>query len=243
MKSSHPGAPKPERALPHYVADVPVFATATPVPGRRWRQIILRALLALMLAAVSMALVYMGGLYLFRFLRERGVSDPAADFARLTGLDWPSTAKVIVAEDNHRDLSTGGVMVGPGLGDGTLVIVFDTKPTVVAAWLAGPPPLDSGPWRRGPVPLEILHRFTTSGETAKLAPGSAIPGADVLARSSTIWFVARDSGPSPRAPSTLTAGNLGVDQEPRCVAPPWDNGSLMAIDPLTGRVWISAWNY
>ena len=45
------------------------------------------------------------------------------------------------------------------------------------------------------------------------------------------------------SPTALTAGNLGFDQEPRRHAPDWNNGSLMAVEPGTGRVWNSTWDY
>ena len=83
MNSSHPGAPKPESALPHYDADVPVDARATSVSGSpAVPDTILPALfLRDACRGVDLALVYMAGLYLFRLPRQRGVSDPAADFA------------------------------------------------------------------------------------------------------------------------------------------------------------------
>ena len=109
-----------------------------------------------------------------------------------------------MAKDSHLDLISAASVncLDQGLGDGILVIVFDTKPTVVAAWLAGPPPLDSGPWSTW---------AWTAGDPAQVydlrRDGEAVPGSGrsqyalcSWGWSLTIWFVARDSGASPRAP-------------------------------------------
>src|SRR5262245_58018272 len=76
--------------------------------------------------------------------KDRVVSDPGAEFTKLTGLNWPSDAKIISVGDDH-----GGFN-----GDGEFHLVFETDAKSIRSFLESSPPWQ-GEWVDGPVPTEI----------------------------------------------------------------------------------------
>jgi hypothetical protein len=91
--------------------------------------------------------------------RERGVADPAKDFSSVCHLPWPASARVVAAGDSHSDGGSGSLSgFGPGILDGTLYIVFDADPAVIAKWLSNAPPWGDA-WKDGAVPDLIASNF------------------------------------------------------------------------------------
>lgn len=146
------------------------------------------------------------------------VTNPGGDFVRITGLGWPTPAKVLAVDDDH-----GGFQ-----GEGEFYLVFDASPATLKRWLAGPGPWQAT-WQQGPVPHDVAAHcgFGFRSTEARDAAASrrytqSWDHLRTLLSSKNIWYVAR---------------------ERCCESLRWHNGELLAVDPGTGRVWLSSWDF
>jgi hypothetical protein len=146
------------------------------------------------------------------------VTNPGGDFVKITGLGWPASAKVLAVDDDH-----GGFQ-----GEGEFYLVFDASPETLKQWLARPAPWRAT-WQQGPVPHDIAGHcgfgFRNGGTLDADAEARYAEGWDhvrALLTSKNIWYVAR---------------------ERCCESLRWHNGELLAVEPGTGRVWLSSWDF
>jgi hypothetical protein len=127
------------------------------------------------------------------------VTAPGKDFARMTGLTWTDSAKVLLARDTFGGLKN----------DGEFVLVFQAQSSTIEGWLAGRP--SGAGWR----------------------DASQYPAA--LSRSEFAW--SRVNGPKDLSPP--------FDRpRVRCAArgdPDWHRGSMLLLDPRSGRAWLFHW--
>ncbi len=155
---------------------------------------------------------------------ERGVSDAAADFRRITGLEWPESAKVIDADDTHLQ-GEDGFGFGPGVLDGEFYLIFDADPETLKEWLTKDAPWDAE-WKRGPIPPEkVCAGFGDSRGYGSVDGGPRKYHGNehfmTLIESATIWYAAH------------ARGSGGTS---------WHDGELIAIDVGRGRVWVAKWD-
>ena len=148
------------------------------------------------------------------------VNNPGEDFVRVTGLEWPSGAKVVRVGDTH-----GGFN-----GDGEFYLVFDVDKAMLANWLGTNPPWGGNKWNKGPVPGEIgfhcnfgsSERIYTSNQGSGPSQYGGDPQLVALLSSEKVLYVARERG----------AGSIR-----------WHNGDLLVVDSDAGRVWLSVWDF
>lgn len=115
----------------------------------------LAALLAVILGGlciwVGVALV---GYYILAGLR----AGPDRDFTRITEIEWPQSATVILTHNDH----------SLPLGDGESHIIFDTDGNTITKWLTAPAPWEGDEWQTGPVPDEIAGNCLLRDDKAEL---------------------------------------------------------------------------
>jgi hypothetical protein len=114
------------------------------------------------------------------------------------------------------------------LGDGERYLVADVGPKVVERWLSDEPPWGNADWKPGPVPAEIgFHcSFGFKGLSVTTSVTSAeYHGPTELTRilsSRNVSYAARARGP----------------QSMR-----WHNGDLLILEPQSGALWLSSWDW
>jgi hypothetical protein len=141
------------------------------------------------------------------------------EFERVTGLDWPSNATIVSSGNDH----------GGFLGDGEFHVVFDVDQLTIDNFLAQQPRKPLSQWQFGPVPTEIgFHcRFGTAGVAA----------------------VSINDGPTnysgdPELENVLGSSQVMYSAHERCCdSLRWHNGTLLVVDPMNRRVWLSVWDW
>jgi hypothetical protein len=108
--------------------------------------------------------------------------------------------------------------------------VFDAQPEEIMQLLNSPPPWGKE-WQHGPIPMEIAGHchFGTSGV---VRVEQVIPTGQPYFRGDQRLVNLF------RSPDVLFAANERGSATIR-----WHNGSLLAIDPINNRVWLSVWDY
>ena len=122
--------------------------------ARRFRTIVRRGFFGFVLVIVPLTFVFeVSSLPSFFFPGQfrKTVKDPAVEFTKYTKLQWPESAMVVTAGDDH----------GGWHGDGEFYLVFETDKETLVRWLAQKPPWGGTEWKSGPVPDDISgHCFT-----------------------------------------------------------------------------------
>lgn len=98
---------------------------------------------------------------------------PDAKFARVTGLDWPASGRVLADYDDD------------WLFDWESYVVFEAGHEDLETWLSNPPPFGAETWSPGPVPHDVLR--CCSGSTWQDL------GAEELATSDAVWYAAEET--------------------------------------------------
>lgn len=152
------------------------------------------------------------------FLRNRPPDPrpPEVAFEARTGLPWPKEAKVLRTGDSHGR-------------DGEYYLVFDTEIATLKRWMKGPAPWN-GTWKPGPVPGQIgFHcNFGTSGVSWG-TPGGYSGDPEIVAVLSSARIIYAE---------TELCCNNSLNDPLR-----WHSGNLLVVNPDTGRVWLSCWDY
>ena len=144
--------------------------------------------------------------------------DSASDFKFFTGLAMPEDATVVRTADNH-----GGFH-----GDGEFYLVFKTDRATLENWLAEPPPWGKR-WQAGPLPSEMTYQNMFGWEF----DFSAVEGQAAV-----------DPTKPDRAAYAFNSPSVRYSAEERCCeGTPWHNGSLLIVDPESGYVWLSVWDF
>ena len=176
-----------------------------------WRKLVLVPLFAVPTCALGFAALIVG-LAKSDEIVDREMNDPAADFVRITGMEYPAEAELIRADDSHIDFEKSrfsGIAFGAGLLDGTFVIVIDANLSTVQEWTLAPPPWANEDWEIGPVPAEIFEK-------------SSLPNSE---NTTAVLYVAKERCCSQRGSS------------------PYWNAELLVINPNSGRVMLSSWDF
>jgi hypothetical protein len=196
---------------------------AKPTTGRRIRSAIVVLFYVAVAGIFALPIFICGGAAIFGvsipWRPREVVSDPAGEFTRFTGLDWPSTASIISVDDDH----------GGWNGDGEFHLIFHADRATLDRWLAKSPPWEQAEWKPGPVPTKIGYHcaFGSSGVTS----------------------VTVDGGPSEYSGDPELERVLGSNQvfyaakERCCESLRWHNGNLLLIDLASNRVWLSIWDF
>jgi hypothetical protein len=156
-------------------------------------------------------------LYFVSSLFHTLLVDSASDFKFYTGLAMPEGASVVRTGDDH-----GGFQ-----GDGEFYLVFEADPEALSKWLADAPPWGKS-WQAGPLPSEMTFQNMFGWQESGLLD---LPEPDAHLNPD-------------RAENVLNSTRVRYSAEERCCQTlPWHNGSLLIVDPESGYVWLSVWDF
>ncbi|MBX9790358.1 MAG: hypothetical protein K2Y37_15680 [Pirellulales bacterium] len=173
---------------------------------------------ALAASGITVLLACTALLYYVNSLSHTLLVDSASDFKFITGLVMPKGALVVRTADDH-----GGFH-----GDGEFYLVFKADRKSLVKLLADEPPWGDR-WQTSPVP-GLMGFGNQFGWQSKF---SADEG-----------HAAIDATRPDRAAYAFHAPSMRYSAQERCCQTlPWHNGSLLIVDPESGYVWLSVWDF
>lgn len=156
------------------------------------------------------------------FIDHTTVEEAKAKFTNETGLAWPESAKVVSFGDDHGIVNMSS--------EGEFHIVIDADQETIDKFLkselkAPRPEWKFSEWQSGPVPPEIGRHC----------------GFDSMATYSTH---ARKSINRQETDDVLDSKDIMYSASERCCDTiEWHNGTLLIVDPVKNRVWLSSWDF
>lgn len=155
------------------------------------------------------------------YIDHTTLEEAKAEFTHETGLSWPESAKVVSFGDDH-----GIVYMS---SEGEYHIVFDAEPETIDKLLnseltAPDPEWQFSEWQSGPVDPKI----------------SSHCGFDAIATYSTHAWSSIDEQ---EVEELFDRKDIMYTASERCCDTiEWHNGTLLIVDPVKNRVWLSSWD-
>lgn len=184
------------------------------LPRMRWGCI----LFVLLAVPASYFVIFIG----WPFIDRTTAEEAKAKFTVETGLAWPESAKIVSFGDDHGIVNMSS--------EGEFHIVFDTDQRTIDKFLNSE--------LKAPAPDEQFSEWKSGPVDPKISPYC---GFDTMATYSTH---ARSTLSRQEIDDALDSKNIMYTASERCCDNiEWHNGTLLIVDPVNNRVWLSSWDY